>query len=67
MWLMDKNAYRNSELAEKNSAENGAENSASCKQLAQDNLHVAKSSTSIKKRAKNSLQKKDMRNFRNFH
>ncbi|MDR1447837.1 MAG: hypothetical protein LBI63_02605 [Candidatus Ancillula sp.] len=36
MWLMDKNAYRNSELAEKNSAEN-------------------------------SSQKKDMRNFRNFH
>ncbi|MDR1447803.1 MAG: hypothetical protein LBI63_02425, partial [Candidatus Ancillula sp.] len=67
MWLMDKNAYRNSKLVEKNSAENSAENSASRKQLAQDNLHVAKSSTSIKKRAKNSLQKKDMRNFRNFH
>ncbi|MDR1448481.1 MAG: hypothetical protein LBI63_05980, partial [Candidatus Ancillula sp.] len=50
MWLMDKNAYRNSKLAEKNSAENSAENSASCKQLVQDNLHVAKSSTSIKKR-----------------
>ncbi|MDR1448256.1 MAG: leucine-rich repeat protein, partial [Candidatus Ancillula sp.] len=63
MWLMDKNAYRSSELAEKNSAEN----SASCKQLSQNNPHVAKSSTSIKKRAKNSLQKKDMRNFRNFH
>ncbi|MDR1447544.1 MAG: fibronectin type III domain-containing protein [Candidatus Ancillula sp.] len=74
MWLMNKNAYRNSKLAEKNSAENSAENSVSCKQLAQDNLHVAKSSTSIKKRDVNrsgfstSTQNiRNMHNFRNFH
>ncbi|MDR1447979.1 MAG: hypothetical protein LBI63_03330, partial [Candidatus Ancillula sp.] len=45
---MNSSEDRSSELAEKN----GAENSASCKQLAQNNLHVAKSSTSIKKRGK---------------
>ncbi|MDR1447379.1 MAG: hypothetical protein LBI63_00210, partial [Candidatus Ancillula sp.] len=61
MWLMNKNAYRNSELAEKNSAEN----SVSCKQLAQDNVHTAKSSTSANNIKSTSAQ--NMRNFRNFH